>query len=105
MIVARRTRGLTPIAAFVLVCASPAVGNAAGADLEDGRTGKIQFESSTPSDEFSLIRKEFADYERSCTTRGATIGGNAKARARAYVDGVEFLQRIFGAQAGQRGAR
>jgi dienelactone hydrolase len=50
-------------------------------------------------------RKEFADYERRCTSRGATIGGNAKARARAYVDSVEFLQRAFGAQAGRRGAR
>jgi dienelactone hydrolase len=50
-------------------------------------------------------RKEYADYERSCTIRGATIGGNPKARARAYVDSVEFLQRVFGTQPGRRGAR
>ena len=49
-------------------------------------------------------RKEFGDYERSCTTRGATIGGNPKARARAYVDSVEFLWKAFGMQSGQRDA-
>jgi dienelactone hydrolase len=37
-------------------------------------------------------RKEYADYERSCTTWGATVGGNGKARAEAYVDAIRFLR-------------
>ena len=36
-------------------------------------------------------RKEYADYERSCTSRGAMIGGNPKARTQAYADAVQFL--------------
>jgi dienelactone hydrolase len=49
-----------------------------------------------PSKQPFASRKEFIDYERSCTTRGATIGGNPKARARAYVDSVEFLRQALG---------
>ena len=41
-------------------------------------------------------RKEYADYERRCTTWGATVGGNAKARAQAYADTIEFLRATLG---------
>ena len=49
-----------------------------------------------PSKQPFASRKEFAEYERSCTTRGATIGGDPKARARAYVDSVAFLRQALG---------
>ena len=41
-------------------------------------------------------RQEYADYERRCTTWGATVGGNAKARAKAYVDALSFLKGALG---------
>jgi len=41
-------------------------------------------------------RKEYADYERSCTTWGATVGGNAQARAKAYADAIRFLTETLG---------
>jgi dienelactone hydrolase len=40
-------------------------------------------------------RKEYADYERHCTTWGATSGGNPKARDQAYTDAIGFLRKAF----------
>ncbi|MGE5639539.1 MAG: hypothetical protein ACM30H_05540, partial [Clostridia bacterium] len=40
-------------------------------------------------------RKEYADYERGCTTWGATSGGNPKARDQAYADAIGFLREAF----------
>ena len=52
--ISRTTYALKYIVALTVVWAVPTVGSPVGG-VEDGRTGKIQFESSTPSDEFSVI--------------------------------------------------
>ena len=52
--ISRMTYALKYIVALTVVWAVPTVGSPVGG-VEAGRTGKIQFESSTPSDEFSVI--------------------------------------------------
>src|SRR3989442_5377495 len=52
--ITRMTYALKYSVALTVVWAVPTVGSPVGG-VEDGRTGKIQFESSTPSDEFSVI--------------------------------------------------
>src|SRR3989442_12583306 len=52
--ISRMTYALKYSVALTVVWAVPTVGSPVGG-VEDGRTGKIQFESSTPSDEFSVI--------------------------------------------------
>jgi dienelactone hydrolase len=41
-------------------------------------------------------RRAYADYERHCTTWGATVGGNRIARDEAYVDAIAFLRETLG---------
>ena len=50
-------------------------------------------------------REEYADYERRCATRGATVGGDPKARAQAYLDTVAFLKTALGKTPGQAGPK
>jgi dienelactone hydrolase len=61
--------------------------------LDDGKYFQL------PGRQPLASRAKYLEFERSCTTRGATIGGNPSARTRAYRDTVQFLTRAWCARA------